>query len=390
MTADAVGGVWSYALDLSRALDALGIRVVLAVMGPSPSREQRAQAAAISSLELVESDHRLEWMDEPWADVARAGGWLLALERRYRPDVVHLNGYAHGVLPFRAPVLVVGHSCVLSWWEAVKGEPAPDRYVRYAEQVRAGLAAADLVVTPTRAMGEALERHYGPLPGRRVRVQANGCDLEQFVPRAKEPRIAAAGRVWDEAKNLEALARVARELPWSVCIAGAATSPLARAPASEPLGEAAPADAEFLGPLPRAALAALFGRASICAFPARYEPFGLSVLEAAACGAALVLGDVSSLRELWDGAARFVAPDDREGLVANIRELVLRGDEREAWAGRARERAQHFSLARFAQGYCDLYEELAAAGRKRLRESAQAPSARARSNALSNPSRASS
>ena len=35
------------------------------------------------------------------------------LERRLRPDVVHLNGYTHGALPWRAPVLVVGHSCVL-------------------------------------------------------------------------------------------------------------------------------------------------------------------------------------------------------------------------------------------------------------------------------------
>ncbi len=36
--------------------------------------------------------------------------------------------------------------------------------------------------------------------------------------------------------------------------------------------------------------------------PARYEPFGLSVLEAALSGCALVLGDIPSLRE--SGATR--------------------------------------------------------------------------------------
>ncbi len=39
-----------------------------------------------------------------------------------------------------------------------------------------------------------------------------------------------------------------------------------------------------------------------------YEPFGLSVLEAALSGCALVLGDIPSLRENWDGAADFAEP----------------------------------------------------------------------------------
>ncbi len=50
------------------------------------------------------------------------------------------------------------------------------------------------------------------------------------------------------------------------------------------------------------------GEAAIFAHPARYEPFGLAVLEAAMAGCALVLGDIPTLRELWDGAAVFVAP----------------------------------------------------------------------------------
>ena len=44
MTADAVGGVWHYALALCAALPE--IRFVLAVMGPMPSAAQREEAAA--------------------------------------------------------------------------------------------------------------------------------------------------------------------------------------------------------------------------------------------------------------------------------------------------------------------------------------------------------
>ena len=38
----------------------------------------------------------------------------------------------------------------------------------------------------------------------------------------------------------------------------------------------------------------------------RYEPFGLAVLEAAHAGCALVLSDIPTFRELWQGAASFV------------------------------------------------------------------------------------
>ena len=163
MTADTVGGVWTYALDLARALEPHGVQTTLATMGAPLSPAQREAADSIQTLTLFESAYALEWTPDPWDDVARAGAWLLDLEARVKPDLVHLSGYAHGALPWSAPVLVVGHSCVLSWWEAVKGEAAPPERTRYRNEVRRGLHAADLVVAPTAAMLSALERHYGSL-----------------------------------------------------------------------------------------------------------------------------------------------------------------------------------------------------------------------------------
>ncbi|HEY0778689.1 MAG TPA: glycosyltransferase, partial [Gemmatirosa sp.] len=164
LTADAVGGVWPYALELARALALHGVDVHAATMGPRPNDRQRADAAR-AGVTLHEGDYALEWMDAPWDDVARAGDWLLALERAVAPDVVQINGYAHGALPWRAPAVVVAHSDVCSWWEAVRGEPAPVRWDHYRAAVATGLAAADAVVAPTRAMADALARHYGASSG---------------------------------------------------------------------------------------------------------------------------------------------------------------------------------------------------------------------------------
>src|ERR1044071_7958955 len=76
MTADTVGGVWTYALELARALQPHGVEVQLALMGPPLTSAQRADADAIPNLSLFKSDYKLEWMPDCWADVKRAGDWF--------------------------------------------------------------------------------------------------------------------------------------------------------------------------------------------------------------------------------------------------------------------------------------------------------------------------
>ena len=352
MTADTVGGVWTYALELARALEPHGVEIALATMGARLSAAQRAEVARLANVEVFESGFKLEWMDEPWRDVEAAGGWLLELEARLRPEVVHLNGYAHGALAWRAPALVVGHSCVLSWWRAVRGGDAPAGWSRYREEVRRGLRAAGAVVAPTRAMLRALEQHYGTLT--RGRVIHNARAASGFAPAAKEGFVLTAGRVWDEAKNVGALARVAPRLAWPVYVAGDEAHPAGGAARFE--------NVRLLGRLPADALAGWLGRASVYALPARYEPFGLSALEAALAGCALVLGDIPSLREVWADAAVFVPPDDAEALGRALDDLISDEGRRRDMAARARLRARVFNPERMAREYLEVYAELTVEG----------------------------
>jgi glycosyltransferase involved in cell wall biosynthesis len=349
MTADTVGGVWTYSLELARALQTAGVWIELATMGAPLSPGQRSEAGALPHLRVHESRFRLEWMAEAWDDVQRAGEWLLRLEQELQPDLIHLNGYAHAALEWRAPRLVVGHSCCLSWWEAVRGGEPPAEWRRYHEAVIAGLRAADLVVAPTRAMLEALRRHYGPL--RATQVIPNGRDAALFPPAPKEPLILAAGRLWDEAKNLNALAAVANRLPWPVYMAGEDRHP-------DDGAQAVHAGLQRLGYLDRSTLAGWLARASIYAAPARYEPFGLGILEAAYAGCALVLGDIPSLREVWDDAALYVAPSDTEALRDTLLELIAEPERRKQLAGKARARAFEYTPERFARGYLAAYRYL--------------------------------
>ncbi|WP_394844554.1 glycosyltransferase family 4 protein [Pendulispora brunnea] len=348
MTCDAVGGVWTYALHLARGIAEQGVRVVLAALGPPPNTEQRREAERISGLDLRVFEGRLEWMDDPWDDVGRSGEWLLALERETRPDIVHSNMYAHGALPFRAPTVVVAHSCVLSWWDAVKNEPPPEKYARYRTAVARGLSGADAVVAPTRAMLEAVRKHYGS-PAR-ARVIHNATPVPSRTGSTKSQVIFSQGRLWDEAKNVEALAAIAPRTPWPIHVAGSPVHPDGR---SREL-----AGICNLGWLGREALEACLATSAIYAHPARYEPFGLAPLEAAHAACALVLGDIPSLREIWGPNALYVASDDHEALATTLLGLIADPGRRVEMGQRAQRRARDFSLACQARDYLALYSEL--------------------------------
>lgn len=358
MTADTVGGVWPYALELAAGLARRGVLSLIAAMGDAPTPAQRRDAARIAGVQLVHRPFRLEWMPDGAGDLAPAGAWLMDLAGRFRPDIVQINGYAAATSPWRCPVVVVCHSCVRSWWRAVRGCEAPPEWRAYGRRVAQGLAAADAVIAPTAAFLADMRALYGPLPP--AAVIHNSRSAGVFRPAAvKEPVIVTAGRLWDQAKNVALVETVAPRLPWPVAMAG------------DGGGRQGAANVHALGVLDQAALAGWLGRAAIFTLPARYEPFGLAVLEAALRECALVLGDIATLRELWRDAALFVDPDDPAGLEAALRRLIDDPGLRRALAAAARERAGTFSPESMTERYLAAYRgaRAHAAHRKRADES---------------------
>jgi glycogen(starch) synthase len=330
MTADCVGGVWNYSLDLARALVELGVEVGIATMGPRPSQAQRAQATQISMLRLFESDYKLEWMDSPWADVDAAGIWLLDLARDFRPQIVHLNGFSHAALAWNAPVVVVvAHSCVRSWWNAVKTEPIPKEFAQYTRRVSAALRCASLLVAPTNAMLAAIEQNYDlSVP---KKVIPNGRFGLRHLSAEKKDFILTAGRLWDEAKGLQFLAQIAPAVKWPIYAAGKCRHPSGSYISLQNI--------QLLGYLDNDKLVEYLSAASIYAAPALYEPFGLTVWEAAFFGCALVLSDIPSFRENWTDAALLIPTNDCAGWCAALNSLAEDHESRSTLARQAQNRA---------------------------------------------------
>lgn len=349
MTTDAVGGVWTHALDLAGALARRGVRVTLATQGPEPSREQVREVSNIHGVAHHHVGGPLEWMPDAWTGLEEAGETLLRLAARDPPDVVHLNGYAHATLPWDAPVLLATHSCVCGWWRAVHGEQPPPEWDAYVSRVERALDAAALVVAPSHAMLAQMRAHHA-LP-RASRVVHNGSVVRPVEAREKEPYVLAVGRVWDEAKDVPTLDAAAKGCAWPVHVVG---DPV------RPGGGAAPPlrHALALGRLDATRLEAAYARAGIFAHAARYEPFGLSPLEAARHGCALVLSDIPTLREVWGDAALYAAPGDARGFRASTTRLAEDPSLRQEMAQRARSRSMRYDADTMAAGYLQCYHHI--------------------------------
>lgn len=336
MTADAVGGIWTYALDLGAALRRRGCRVTLAVLGPAPSDAQRADAAA-RGLAVVDLGHPPDWLAADAATVRAGGAALAELARRDGAEILHLNHPALAAdTTFPCPTFAVAHSCVATWWEAVRGGALPADLRWRAALHEAGIAGADAVAAPSAAFAEATRRVYGF--GAPPLVVPNGRDAplgaDDTGPPA--PSVLTAGRLWDEGKNLAVLDRAAARLPVAVEAAG---------PLQGPNGaRVALRNVVALGALDAGAMRRKLAARPVFVSTALYEPFGLSALEAAQAGCALVLSDIPTFRELWGDAALFVAPHDDRALAAAVVRLLGDRAERAERAALSRGRAARYTV----------------------------------------------
>jgi glycosyltransferase involved in cell wall biosynthesis len=350
MTADAVGGVWQYATDLSAALAAEGHQIVLALLGPKPSPDQRRRADSIEGLRVIDTGLPLDWLctsPEPVVEAARA---VAALAREENADLVHCNmPTLAGAADFTSPVVAVTHGCVATWWQAAKNEPLASDYRWHREMMRQGLASADAVVAPSTSYAATIKGTYR-LPAL-PRVVHNGREAVA-VERQGEPIWAAltVGRLWDAVKNAALLDRVAVELPVPFLAAGAQRGPHGE---TVPLSHLVP-----LGELDGGKLAALLARRPVFVSAATFEPFGLAVLEAAAAGCSLVLSDIPTFRELWDGVAVFADPHDPSSFTTAVADVIAAPADRQALGDAAARRAARFTPSATAAAMTSIYAEL--------------------------------
>lgn len=361
VTADTIGGVWTYTRELVTGLVRRGVRVTLVSLGEIPSPQQIQWMDGLRGLDFRPTAFRLEWMQEAEQDLAASSDYLLSVIAEDKPDLLHLNQYCYGALPVEIPKVVVAHSDVTSWWFEVHGEmPRDNEWHRwYRQTLTQGLSSATTVVAPSKWMLEQVGRYY--VQPEHSAVIYNGRNPGLFNPHGtKEDLVACVGRLWDGAKQVGLLAQYDHDVP--IYIAGPEKH------ADESLRRSFPELPErksihYQGTLSEGQMSQLLSRASMYAVTSRYEPFGLAPLEAAFSRCAIVANDIPSLREVWGSAALYFRANNALELAGAIEKLNRDRELRLTYANLAYNRArQRYTTERMVDDYMSLYDSFVPAG----------------------------
>lgn len=351
MTIDAVGGVWQYALALTKGLLNEQIEVVLVCTGPKPSASQIEEIKKLqkNGVGFYHKPYRLEWMDDPWEEVYQANEWIKEIYEAERPTLLHFNNYAPACLDWDVPTLLVAHSCVASWWQAVKHEPLPSEYEIYFQTVQQAFQKADSIVFPSKGLLDLCSGIYGNIAD--SKVVYNGIILPMTDPlyefNSKMPVVFSMGRLWDEAKNIDLLLKAAPYINGEIFIAG-----------PKSMDFDCPRNVRFLGKLSHQQVMNWLKISAVYALPVRYEPFGLSFLEAASHQCALVGGDTPTLREIWGKSMTYVDPDDTKGLAKASNHLLENPPESRKKGEEAYQSAKKYPLSKMKEQYLEVYRRL--------------------------------
>lgn len=223
--------------------------------------------------------------------------------------------------------------------------------------------------------------HWLRIPQERIHVIPLAAD-ERFQPahdpesdRRLRSRFSLPGPVifnvggLDARKNLAVLVEAfAQALPWlnpdtRLVIAGRAHSGNERLyPPLEPLIRAWGLQDQVIltGAISETEKLGLYRMADLYVFPSLYEGFGLSPLEAMACGTPVIASNRSSLPEVVGNGGLLVEPTPAK-LAAAMISVLTDTDLRDDLARRALDQAAHFSWRKAGEMTCSVYREVLSA-----------------------------
>jgi len=338
-------GLGQYAVGLIRALDTLRGGLVVYTSCPEPLAGLRATVRRVSPLirperGLVGHTARLLWCQTA----------LRLSLRRERPAVL-LNTLPEGVLRCRVPQVTVVHDLL----PLLFPEEYPRQQYYFRHLVPALLAESQAVVADSDATRRLVLQAYR-LPANRVHLIPCGYDATRFRPDGPVagdggvPYVLYVGNLLPH-KNLprliEAVARIADRIPVRLVVAGEGRP--AHAQRLMTLRAWTGARAEWRRYVAPDDLPALYRGARLVALPSLAEGFGLTALEAMACGTPVLAANTSSIPEVVGNAGLLVDPRDPDALAEAILRLLSDEPLRKELAARGLARAAGFSWERTAR-----------------------------------------
>lgn len=239
---------------------------------------------------------------------------------------------------------------------------------RRSQRILEAVERADHVVTYSQFTAQEVREEYN-LPGERVHPVHLGVDPETFRPCSDEAAERCRKRHGDfvlsiglltPRKNFPALIEAVAQLPRTVrLVVVGRPSDGAQAVWEAVRSHRMEERFEHLERVDQAELITLLGACRLYAVPSLYEGFGLTVLEAMACGTPVVCSGAASLPEAAGDAALIVDAGQPEAMAEALRRVLEDSSLREDLRTRGLDRARTWTWERSARHLRRLYAEVA-------------------------------
>jgi glycosyltransferase involved in cell wall biosynthesis len=279
-------------------------------------------------------------------------------------DVLHCPFY-YPPPAARCPVTVAIHDLLVlehpEWFRPRRGNTL-------RAMIPGGARRADAVITGSRSVADALVATCG-VPRERIRLIGYGLDRRRFAPPDAAQVTATRRQFGLDRPYLLQVGAIEPRRGVDLAIAAAAaarveTPELELALVGEPRApvaalEAPPSWLRRLGRVDDAALPALYAGAEAVLAPSRGEGFDFPVLEALACGAAVVASDIPVHVEHFDGAVELFAAGSSEALAAALGRVRDDGELRGRLRTAGPRLAGRFRWEEAARLHLELWREVA-------------------------------
>ncbi len=312
--------------------------------------------------------HKIVIADIPHYSVAEQTQFPAILNNE-NLDLVH---FPHFNVPifYTRPFVVTIHDLTHTLFPGKKKSRWYKR-LAYSLVIRRAVKASKRIIAVSNSTKQAIVDYYG-VPASKITVVYEGANpIYKMMDKAEafmnvsnrfgitKPYILYVG-VWRRYKNLPMLAEafdrlLEKGLDFELVLAGE-KDPFYPEIESQIFAIKSKAKVKAVGKVGDADLPLLYNGATLFVLPSLIEGFGLTALEASACGVPVACSDIPTLREIMGQGAEYFDPNNLDNMTDVIRGLLDNPKRLEELANLALGRSKHFSWKQAAVDTMEIYK----------------------------------
>ena len=353
MTTDVKSDVWDYSLTLSRALlKHINAEILIISLGGNPTDSQKEELENLNiESQFTEFPVDLFTDLESNLDISEVKVFFENSVKEFNPHIIHLN---HGYLNFDStkPCVFACHGDLLNKKVCSDNinrySPLYKNLLNYKQIINKNIDRSDIITAQTRFIAGCLAKTYDFKKG--INIVHNGIDYTPYSGMPENPTLVACGNSADQSNSINLLLNIAYKLPDNIKI--------------KIIGDLQPErklpkNVEFLRNLSSCELQDVYKNSSIYLALSNHESNGLSSIQAAYSGCAILANDIPVFKELWSDCAYIFEKDNVNSLMRCINNLVENKNLLELTSRNCQAKALSvFNSKRMAFEYINLYKNI--------------------------------